>query len=146
MLTDFYRMYTEKDRLVRSFFRQMRRPFTRQQGFTLIELLIVIAILGVLAGIVIPNVNSFVGTGTMNAANTELENVRIASVAYRGNFDSWPISSDNVTEYLSDKPKAKYFFDTNTGFVFSVDNVTWSGIKWSAPSLPYTQHGEWKKQ
>lgn len=139
-------MYTEKDRLVRSFFRQMRRPFTRQQGFTLIELLIVIAILGVLAGIVIPNVNSFVGTGTMNAANTELENVKIASVAYRGNFDSWPISSDNLTEYLSDKPKAVYSFDNGTGYVTNVSDVTWSGIEWSAPSPPYTQHGEWKKQ
>jgi type II secretion system protein G len=132
---------------VRMVNRQVRRLLTRQQGFTLIELLIVIAILGVLAGIVIPNVNSFVGTGTMNAANTELENVRIASVAYRGNFDEWPKNSDNLTEYLSDKPKAKYYFNADTGYVTNVSDVTWSGIEWSAPpGPPYSQHGEWKKQ
>jgi len=56
----------------------MRMPKRGEKGFTLIELLIVVAILGVLAAIVIPNVGRFIGRGEDEAAATELENVQSA--------------------------------------------------------------------
>jgi len=56
----------------------MRLPKRGEKGFTLIELLIVVAILGVLAAIVIPNVGRFIGRGETEAAATELENVQSA--------------------------------------------------------------------
>ena len=58
----------------------MRLPERGEKGFTLIELLIVIAILGVLAAVIIPNVGRFMGAGQTEAADTELENVRTAVV------------------------------------------------------------------
>jgi len=51
------------------------------QGFTLIELLIVVAILGVLAAVVIPNVGRFIGRGETEAAETELSNIQSAVIA-----------------------------------------------------------------
>ena len=59
----------------------MRVPKRRQKGFTLIELLIVVAILGALAAIVIPNVGRFIGRGEAEAALTEEQNIQSAVVA-----------------------------------------------------------------
>jgi type IV pilus assembly protein PilA len=56
----------------------MKLPERGEKGFTLIELLIVVAILGVLAAIVIPNVGRFIGRGKSEAAATELSNIQSA--------------------------------------------------------------------
>ena len=58
----------------------MRIPKMGEKGFTLIELLIVVAILGVLAAVVIPNVGRFIGRGETEAAETELSNLQSAVV------------------------------------------------------------------
>ena len=59
----------------------MRLPKRGEKGFTLIELLIVVAILGVLAAVVIPNVGRFIGRGETEAGETELSNIQSAVVA-----------------------------------------------------------------
>lgn len=53
-------------------------PKLCQKGFTLIELLIVVAILGALAAVVIPNVGRFIGRGETEAKDTEFANVQSA--------------------------------------------------------------------
>ena len=59
----------------------MKLPIRGEKGFTLIELLIVVAILGVLAAVVIPNVGRFIGRGEDEAADTEFANIQSAVVA-----------------------------------------------------------------
>jgi len=59
----------------------MRLPKRGEKGFTLIELLIVVAILGVLAAVVIPNVGRFLGRGEEEARTVEYNTVRLAVTA-----------------------------------------------------------------
>ena len=72
-----------------------------EKGFTLIELLVVVGILGTLAGVVTLNVGVFIGTGQVQAATTELDNVQTAVVVYQVENDGGiPSAVGDLDPYL----------------------------------------------
>ena len=99
-----------------------------EKGFTLVEMLIVIAVLGVLAGVVVPNVSAFTSAGNIAASNTEAANVKTAALIHLADYGSFPGTSANLTgaghNYLSAAPSCTYSFDTTTGLVSGVASQT----------------------
>jgi type IV pilus assembly protein PilA len=134
-----------------------------QKGLTLIELLIVVAILGIIAAVIIPNIGTFMSMGVVSAANSEAENVKTASLAYYADAGVWPVyTGDSATvgnttytfgDYYAGTLKASYHFDTD-GFLDGVGDPGadlsggggttssgYSGISWVNPTS--TGHGSW---
>jgi len=103
----------------------MGRLHQGERGFTLIELLIVVAILGILAAVIVPNLAGFLGTGNVAAANTEVANIESAALAYHADHDgAWPDDSDDlVADYLSATTKYAVY-DFGAGSFGRVTGVT----------------------
>ncbi len=120
----------------------MKMTHRGEKGFTLIELLIVVAILGIIAAVVIPNLGAFMTTGKLSAANSEVENVKTASLAYYAENEAWPGTSADITAFLAGNLTGSYTFDSGYGWV--TGGSGWTGLNWQdglAGASGY--HGKW---
>jgi len=68
----------------------------REQGFTLIELLVVLAILGLLIGLVAPQVMKYLGRARSDAARIEIQNIAAALDLYRLDMQHYPSQQDGL--------------------------------------------------
>ena len=83
-------------------------------GFTLIELLMVIAIIGILAGILIPTVGAVRTQANLAASRAQLSNYVNAIQMFKGEYGYLPFVSGNSDEKvsLSNVSQCREFMET----------------------------------
>jgi prepilin-type N-terminal cleavage/methylation domain-containing protein len=93
------------------------KTHSARKGFTLIELLTVIAIIGVLAGIIIPAVGAVRKQANVAASRAQLSNYVTAIQLFKGEYGYFPFvsgSSDEVLD-LSQVSDSREFIRTLSG-------------------------------
>jgi general secretion pathway protein G len=88
---------------------------SRESGFTLIELMTVIAIIGILVGVALPQYKNAILSAKEAVLVEDLHTMRSAIEQFRADKGTWPASLDDLVDkgYLKQKPKDKVHPDVD---------------------------------
>jgi len=100
----------------------------RRGGFSLIELLMAVSIVGILAGLAIPNLTSMTYRARATEVAGDLEVVRVATVSYNGDAHRWPAdaAAGDVPPELNGYLPDGYSFQGN-GYELKFENLPFPG-------------------
>jgi type IV pilus assembly protein PilA len=106
----------------------MYKPFKGQKGFTLIELMIVVAIIGILASIAIPNFLSYQAKAKQSEAKVSLGAIFTSAVAYQAesqNPQSYaPVTISQIGWAPSGTPRYRFFYQDGANALGAGTTVT----------------------
>jgi prepilin-type N-terminal cleavage/methylation domain-containing protein len=104
------------------------RPDARRGGFSLVELLMAVSIVGILAGLAIPNMRNMTFRARATTVAADLEVLRVATLNYNGDRHGWPseVGPGIVPPGLSDFLPEGFSFDGN-GYQIDFENLAFPG-------------------
>jgi type IV pilus assembly protein PilA len=130
----------------------MRRVIDAQKGFTLVELMVVVAIIGILSAVAIPNFKKYQSKSKMSEAKLALSAIYMAEQSFMGDADTYATclfdmgyvpTSGNSTAYNSTTGSNDRYYSvgfTADGTATSFNNYTctqanrfYAGTKGSSP-------------
>jgi len=97
----------------------LKRIHRGKTGFTLVELLIVVAVIGVLVGVVLPRVTGLIGHGRTEAAKAELVTVQTAMDTMMAKEGLTTVAATSATNNMAAFPSDHPLYSTPTGYLRS---------------------------
>ena len=117
----------------------MLKSFRKQEGFTLIELMIVVAIIGILAAIAIPNFMQYQAKSKQSEAKTNLGGIYTSEVAYFGEANAYSNDFAAIGFQVASTGTQRYSFSIGAGVLAASGNTcvdyTSAGMATSPPGF-----------
>jgi type IV pilus assembly protein PilA len=117
----------------------MKKIFNSNKGFTLIELMIVVAIIGILAAIAIPNFLNYQCKAKQSEAKSNLGNIRTQQEAFRAENDDY---SQTVADIgFSTVGTTRYAYSMNSGTTSGFSAAASASINGNTDGWTMTEGG-----